>query len=136
MTQAGTPCIYYGSEIGLDGGADPLCRKCMIWDKDSQDREMFDYLKQLIHLRKTYKALSSSELEWIQASDTGSYLIFKKQLNDEIIYVILNNNNKSQLINLSSLPEGVYTELLTNTEVSMKATLPVKPYTAWILKKI
>ena len=38
MTQAGTPCIYYGSEIGLDGGADPLCRKCMIWDKDSQDR--------------------------------------------------------------------------------------------------
>ena len=68
--------------------------------------------------------------------DTGSYLIFKKQLNDEIIYVILNNNNKSQLINLSSLPEGVYTELLTNTEVSMKATLPVKPYTAWILKKI
>ena len=39
-------------------------------------------------------------------------------------------------INLSSLPEGVYTELLTNTEVSMKATLPVKPYTAWILKKI
>ena len=136
MTQAGTPCIYYGSEIGLDGGADPLCRKCMIWDKDSQDREMFDYLKQLIHLRKTYKAISSSELEWIQASDTGSYLIFKKQLNDEIIYVILNNNNKSQLINLSSLPEGVYTELLTNTEVSMKATLPVKPYTAWILKKI
>ena len=24
MTQTGTPCIYYGGEIGLDGGADPL----------------------------------------------------------------------------------------------------------------
>ena len=33
MTQPGTPCIYYGGEVGLDGGADPLCRKCMIWDE-------------------------------------------------------------------------------------------------------
>lgn len=25
-------CIYYGDEIGMDGGMDFDCCKCMIWD--------------------------------------------------------------------------------------------------------
>ena len=79
MTQTGTPCIYYGGEIGLDGGADPLCRKCMIWDEEEQDREMFDYLKQLIHLRKTHPSLTSPDLEWLSTNDEDSYVVFKKE---------------------------------------------------------
>ncbi len=136
MTQTGTPCIYYGGEIGLDGGADPLCRRCMIWDKDLQDHEMFDYLKQLIHLRKTYPSLTSTDLEWLSSDDTSASIIYKKQTNNEVIYVVVNNNNKMQNIDLSSLPEGEYIELLTNTKVSMQSALPVKPYTAWILKQV
>src|SRR5438445_754415 len=37
FTFAGTPCIYYGDEVGLDGGQDPGCRKCMEWDEAKQD---------------------------------------------------------------------------------------------------
>lgn len=33
FTYIGTPYIYYGDEIGLDGGHDPYCRRCMIWDE-------------------------------------------------------------------------------------------------------
>ena len=29
----GTPCLYYGDEIGMTGGQDPECRACMIWDE-------------------------------------------------------------------------------------------------------
>lgn len=37
----GTPCIYYGDEIGLTGGDDPGCRKCMEWDSTKQDLDLF-----------------------------------------------------------------------------------------------
>lgn len=136
MTQTGTPCIYYGGEIGLDGGADPLCRKCMIWDEEAQDREMFDYLKQLIHLRKTHSSLSSPDLEWLVTNDEDSYIVFKKESCDETTYIIINNSNKQQMINLSFMPKGAYNELMSKTEVIIDKLLPVKPYTAYILKQV
>ena len=27
----GSPCIYYGTEVFLEGGKDPDCRRCMPW---------------------------------------------------------------------------------------------------------
>ncbi|MBQ1786522.1 MAG: glycoside hydrolase family 13 protein [Turicibacter sp.] len=136
MTQTGTPCIYYGGEIGLDGGADPLCRKCMIWDEEEQDREIFDYLKQLIHLRKTHSSLTSPNLEWLSTNDEDSYVVFKKESEVETTYVVINNSNKKQMINLSFMPKGAYNELLSKTEVIIDTLLPVKPYTAYILKQV
>lgn len=35
MTYPGAPCIYYGDEIGLEGGKDPLCRAGFPWDQAS-----------------------------------------------------------------------------------------------------
>jgi glycosidase len=29
FSMLGSPCIYYGDEIGIDGPHDPGCRKCM-----------------------------------------------------------------------------------------------------------
>lgn len=29
--QTGSPCIYYGTEMGMTGGPDPDCRKPMDW---------------------------------------------------------------------------------------------------------
>ncbi|MDI5790906.1 hypothetical protein PO124_28285 [Bacillus licheniformis] len=36
FAQTGSPCIYYGTEVGLDGGDDPLCRKCMVWEEENR----------------------------------------------------------------------------------------------------
>ncbi len=33
MTWIGTPMIYYGDEIGMEGETDPDCRRPMIWDR-------------------------------------------------------------------------------------------------------
>ena len=48
----GSPCIYYGTEIGMSGGPDPDCRRCMIWDEHQQDLKMFGFMKKLINIRK------------------------------------------------------------------------------------
>ena len=108
----------------------------MIWDEKIQDHDMFNYLKQLIHLRKTYPALRSAHLEWLSTNDTESYLIYKKQMNDEVIYILLNNSNQTRELDTSSLPSGHYTELLSKTNLTIAANVVIPAYTAWILKKV
>jgi glycosidase len=57
MLLPGSPCLYYGTEIGMAGGGDPQNRRPMIWDETRQDRGMRDFFKALIALRKERLAL-------------------------------------------------------------------------------
>lgn len=69
--QPGVPCIYYGDEYGLDGGADPDCRKCMPWTEENQDLEMFAFFKDLVAFRREYaETLSQTDLDWQCVDDT------------------------------------------------------------------
>lgn len=63
--QPGVPCIYYGDEYGLDGKADPDCRKCMPWTEEHQDLDMFTFFQELVAFRRKYAhTLSESDVEW------------------------------------------------------------------------
>ncbi|MDT2735825.1 glycoside hydrolase family 13 protein [Enterococcus pseudoavium] len=55
--QKGTPCIYYGTEVAMEGEMDPDCRRCMIWDE--QDEEFKTFVKALIALRKQFSDVFS-----------------------------------------------------------------------------
>ena len=52
--QRGTPCFYYGTELELDGGPDPDCRRVMPWERVSDSNEMLHFMKKLIQLRKSF----------------------------------------------------------------------------------
>ncbi|MBI3761980.1 MAG: glycoside hydrolase family 13 protein, partial [Chloroflexi bacterium] len=43
MTYPGAPSIYYGDEIGLDGGSDPDCRKTMPWGESQWNTGLRDH---------------------------------------------------------------------------------------------
>jgi len=66
MTMPGSPCIYYGTEIALEGGNDPDCRRPMPWHKiragafDEAIREC----KALIQLRKAYPQTRTNYVVW------------------------------------------------------------------------
>lgn len=71
FVQPGTPCLYYGTEIGMAGGPDPDNRACMIWDEDQWDHDLLRFTKELIRLRRAYAALLSQGSIHIEAmSDT------------------------------------------------------------------
>ncbi|MDR1025699.1 MAG: glycoside hydrolase family 13 protein [Treponema sp.] len=55
----GSPCLYYGTEVGISGAGDPACRRPMIWDEAKQDRELLSFFKRLISFR--YKHLKLIE---------------------------------------------------------------------------
>ncbi len=116
MTFIGMPIVYYGDEIGMtseDGMEEG--RAPMIWDREFQDRGLFDYVKGLIHLRKRYAALKIGDFRTLSAAD-GIYS-YLRQLGEQNIIVVLNNSTQGGEFSLSIPDEGgagkVYTELLS-----------------------
>ena len=55
MSVPGIPCIYYADETGLDGAADPYCRRTYPWGREDQD--LLAYYKKLIWMRKENQVL-------------------------------------------------------------------------------
>lgn len=120
FTYLGTPCIYYGDEIGLDGDHDPGCRKCMEWDEAKQDRELFTFYQQLIALRHAHPALrSEGHVRFLQARPEGSQLILERQSEDERILVLFNRSEETAIIEFEG-GAGEWTELLDGNHRTAK----------------
>ncbi len=61
LTLPGAPCIYYGDELGMEGGYDPDCRRTFPADETALDHETFEWTKTLIALRREYEALRTGD---------------------------------------------------------------------------
>ncbi|MFB5269292.1 alpha-glycosidase [Paenibacillus enshidis] len=97
FTYIGTPCIYYGDEIGLDGGPDPGCRKCMQWNEAKQDRELLHFYQELIELRRSHPALrAEGAITFLSAEADGSAIAYERRGADEVLIVLLNRDTKPQ----------------------------------------
>ena len=61
----GAPCIYYGDEIGMEGGKDPDNRRTFPWNMLSDGRRspVFRFLNELITLRNEERVLRDGKLE-------------------------------------------------------------------------
>ena len=88
FTMPGAPCIYYGDEIGVDGGHDPDCRKSFPWDKSQWDMDLFEYAKACIALRNAQKPLRRGDYKRIYAED--DMMAFARTLKDESVIVAFN----------------------------------------------
>jgi alpha-glucosidase len=52
FTRPGVPCIYYGDEMGLEGGADPDNRRCFDWDRNHWNHALWEHVRTLARLRR------------------------------------------------------------------------------------
>jgi len=61
----GAPCVYYGDEIGMEGGKDPDNRRTFPWNMLSDGRRspVFRFLNELITLRNEERVLRDGKLE-------------------------------------------------------------------------
>ncbi|WP_043933092.1 alpha-glycosidase [Bacillus sp. EB01] len=122
LTFNGTPCIYYGDEIGMDGEQDPGCRKCMEWDEDNQNTELSEHVRKLIALRKKEPLLANGgTLHFISADADDQCLAYKRSDDQATILVVLNATDKPATY---SLPEEFAgrnaVDLWTEKEVAPK----------------
>ena len=61
----GAPCVYYGEELGMEGGKDPDNRRSVPWEKLSQMQKepVFALVKELTEMRKNSAVLRDGKLE-------------------------------------------------------------------------
>lgn len=61
FSMPGTVCIFYGTEIALEGAHDPDCRRCMPWGEieDGKYDDRIEMIKKLISIRKNEPILRS-----------------------------------------------------------------------------
>jgi glycosidase len=71
----GAPNIYYGSEVGMTGGADPENRGPMRWELVRDDNPELAWVRQLIRLRKAHRALRIGDFRLV---DSDHLLAFER----------------------------------------------------------
>lgn len=89
----GSPCIYYGTEIAMEGGHDPDCRRCMPWKKIEAGEfdDKIDIIKKLIALRKNEKLLQSRNFHFPAEYENPRVIHFTKVgWVDNYVEVIIN----------------------------------------------
>jgi glycosidase len=113
----GTPCIYYGTEVGMMGGADPQNRRCMVWDEEQQDRVMYDFTKELIAFRKAFQPLLSyGFLKWDIVLDEEKIVGVKRHIGDEALIGYFNQGQEDFTIEKDPNAKVVFGRRNTETE--------------------
>lgn len=88
MAYPGAPSIYYGDEIGLEGGSDPDCRRSFPWDERMWDKALLEDFRKFIALRKAHPALRRGAFATLYAKGNG--YAFARQDETETLVVAFN----------------------------------------------
>ena len=129
----GIPCIYYGSEWGLEGqknDGDDALRPCV---KAPAPNALTAFIAKLIRVRKSEKALSFGAYENIEIHNKE--LLFKRSWNEEEIFVATNISDEDFTM-MSNHLHGTFRDLLTDETLSLSGTLSMPPFSVQYLKRL
>lgn len=74
---SGLPTIYYGDEVGLEGGRDPDDRRCFPWGKE--DKELLTFFKKLGDFRVKHDIAYGGAISFTASSNVDIFIRYKKE---------------------------------------------------------
>ena len=91
MTLPGSACIYYGTEIALEGGNDPDCRRPMPWGKIEEGKfdRTLEQVKTLIALRKDCPAARRGAIQWQLDEKNPRLICYRREAEGEVLTVYI-----------------------------------------------
>ncbi|GAB4307048.1 MAG: hypothetical protein Kow0097_06980 [Candidatus Bipolaricaulota bacterium] len=125
----GAPAIYYGDEIGLEGGEDPDCRRTFPWDERAWKRDLQETLRTLARLRREEAALRQGDVRWHYAERRA--LAFLRELPEVEVLFALNAGSEESAVPLP--PGDPWADPLTGERLSGR--LPLAPLGFRYLKR-
>lgn len=102
-TTPGVPFIYQGSEIPMYGEKYPETQVLMQFN--SGEPELKEYYTRISSLREQFSALRLGDFE-VVATDQGMS-VFKRSYKDETVYVAINNDTESRVVELTDIDSNV-----------------------------
>ena len=106
----GMPMIYYGDEYAMPGANDPDCRRGMYWDEEYQDKEMYEWYKRLIQVRKSHACIAEGELAGIVTEDEEGTVVLIRKNGEETIAMIFNCSSSAKKFNEYTQKYNLLTE--------------------------
>ena len=142
----GIPVIFYGSEIGIKGGKShgelrkPFPGGFIENDRNGfieegrtqQENEIYNYLSELLNLRKNNPVLAKGKLKHIYSGDDVYVII--KTLGDEQILIILNTGEKQIPIPTQQI-KMFLPQVIELYNLKTKEVIDIKPYEILTLEK-
>lgn len=133
----GVPSIYYGDEIGMEGGRDPDCRRAFIWDARRWSHTLQAHIRLLTQIRKAYPALRRGDTIWpdIGQVDGGTAWIRSLDSHQKILITANPSATDTTLVlrGLKNIPfEGSLPNLLDDThDIYITSNQVSAPLPAW-----
>ena len=90
-TFPGSPTVFYGDEIGMQGFEDPFNRGTYPWGREN--RALLDYFIRLGHLRATRPSLRRGDITYLLAQGPG--LVFARRAGNEVSLTVLNAGDEA-----------------------------------------
>jgi len=130
LTTRGIPQLFYGTEIGLDGGGHhgkirgpfpggfnyDVPNTFSSEGRNKDQNEIFNFTKKLLQLRKNYEVLRKGKLIQFRPKD-NVYVYIRSNKNRKIIFFI-NDNDQPKRIDLKNyIKNQNLTDLLNNREI-------------------
>ena len=96
MTYIGAPHIYYGDEIGMQGGKDPDCRRTFYWQytKVPYRVKIHNWIRKLARIRHKYSALRTGKYRTVYTK--GKVMGFTRWDAKNRLLILINSSNSSE----------------------------------------
>lgn len=105
FTYPGAPCVYYGDEIGLQGGKDPDNRRAFTWDENRWDHDLRAHYQRLIALRRRMPALRDGSFRVLHAA--GQVIVYERRQEQQALVVVINRSAQDNYSLDLSAPGGL-----------------------------
>lgn len=79
FTLPGTPLLYQGTEIGMEGKTEGESRSPMIWDRRRWDLELLEHVRELNALRRENPVLMRGSFAQLAADNRSRTLVFERR---------------------------------------------------------
>ena len=96
FTLPGVPCVYYGDEAGMEGGADPFNRRCYPWGYE--DTELIEWYKNLSRLRAGHTCFKHGAYTLVEAR--AGLFAFTRGVGQERVLIAVNVSDGDRVLNI------------------------------------
>ena len=125
LTWPGSPSIYYGEEIAMEGDRDPDNRRPMVWERTMSSNPMLAHYRALIKLRHDSKALLHGDPVRFMANDAENTFAFGREYGDDLAIAVINASAERRTIQVPLTPTFARARQYRNGMSPMMGDLPV-----------
>ena len=89
FTLPGAPNLYYGVEVGMEGGPDPANRGPMRWDRVQANHPELAWVRQLIALRREHRALRVGDFRSVESQRLFAFERHTDRVLETVVVLVL-----------------------------------------------